>query len=122
MLDSTSDTVTLLSVAIVDKAKQSAAFDILFFNALPTVASVDNGALSITDAEMASKYIGRVHILATDYVNTASNSDASVYGIGLLMQGAETNTLKLYAVCQAIGTPTYTSTSDLTIRLGVLQD
>jgi hypothetical protein len=72
-----SEAARLESVAVLDKVKQKAAFDILFFNAEPVVASADNAAMDITDAEMAAKYIGRVSIAGTDYADLANNSDAT---------------------------------------------
>ena len=119
-LDTSSDTGAVLSVQVVDKAKQNSAFDIIFFNSLPTVTSADNDALSISDSEMADKYIGRVSVPAANYVNSAACSDATVLGIGLGVQGLLTQ--HLYAVCQVLGTPTYTSTSDLVIKVSIVQD
>lgn len=113
-------TVELSSITVLDKAKQKAAIDVLFFSELPTVASADNAALSITDAEMA-KYIGRVAIPAAGYEDTGDNSDTTVRNIGLLMQAAAGST-SLYAILQSQGTPTYTSTSDLTLKFSLVQD
>lgn len=41
----------LAEITIIDQAKQSAAIDILFFDKSPTVASADNAAIDISDAE-----------------------------------------------------------------------
>lgn len=111
----------VLSLVVIDKAKQSSALDVLFFNASPTLTSTDNTALSISDAEMEAKFIGRVSIAATDYTATAVNSDATVKAVGLLSQGTPAST-SLFAVVQSQGTPTYTSASDLVIKVGILQD
>lgn len=113
-------TVELSSITVLDKAKQKSAIDVLFFSELPTVASADNAALSITDAEMA-KYIGRVAIPAAGYEDTADSSDTTVRNIGLVMQAAAGST-SLYAIVQCQGTPTYTSTSDLTLKFSLVQD
>lgn len=123
MCDSSgSDTLTIQDVIVLDKAKQKAAFDILFFNDSPTLASADNAALSITDAEMAAKFIGRVSVAAADYKDTASNSDMTRTNIGLLVKGAGAGRRSLWCVLQSQGTPTYTSASDLVIRIGAFQD
>ena len=119
-LDSSSDTATVISVVVVDKAQQKAALDILFFNAQPTLLSSDNGALSISDSEMSGKFIGRVLIDASLYRDTQTSSDATVAPVGLMVQGYRSETL--YAVVQSQGTPTYTSTSDLTFRVAIAQD
>lgn len=125
-LDESSDTGTVLSVQVVDKAKQKPSFDILFFNSLPSVVSVDNAALDVTDAEMDDKYIGRVSVLSTDFKDILASSDATVLGVGLLVQGLRQPhapaTKNLYALIQCQGTPTYGTTTDLTLRIGILQD
>lgn len=99
----------LVNVSIIDKAKQSAAITIFFFNASPTVASSDNAALDITDAEMASKYIGHVEIGSGDYASIAASSVACKECY-LMLASASAN---VYAVAMTTGTPTYGSTSDL---------
>lgn len=120
-VDATADTATLISVQVVDKAKQSAPFDILFFNASPTLASTDNAALSVSDTEMVQKFIGRVSVDSADYSDTAQSSDATVLGVGLYLQAAAGSS-DLYAVLQCRGTPTYGAAADLVVKLGILQD
>lgn len=120
-MDMDKDTGNIMSITVIDKAKQNAAFDILFFSDLPTVASSDNAPLDISDAEMASKCLGIVKVLSTDYVDLAANSVNSKYVVGLFLRSvAGSNTL--YCVCRAAGTPTYVSTSDLVIKIGIVQD
>lgn len=110
----------LLSVVALDQAKQKAAFDIYFFNASPTVASADNAALDITDAEMTAKCIGRISIATGDYgTDLSANSEATKQGIDLLLQGAS-DSKDLYVLLRSAGSPTYAASS-LSIRLGVLQ-
>jgi len=114
---------TLLSVAVHDKASQSAELVIFFFNALPTVASSDNSALTITDAEMAAKCLGSVTVPASAYATVASSSMAvlKLPDCALAMLSNEDNG-PLYAVMKTTGTPTYASTSDLTLRFLFGQD
>lgn len=113
----------LKSIAILDTAKQKVAFDIFFFNSQPTVASADNAAIDISDAEMA-KCIGHVSIATTDYcTDLAANSFATKSDINLVLKGAAPTTgavKHLYAVLVSRGAPTYTA-SALTIQLGVEQ-
>lgn len=108
---------TLLSLAVHDKDTQNADLVIFFFNALPTVASVDNGALTISDAEMASKCIGTARVTAAQYDTVASSSIASVPmpSAALAMLSKE-HAGPLYAVMKTTGTPTFTSTTALTVR------
>jgi hypothetical protein len=119
--DADGDTATLLSVQIVDKAAQAAALDILFFNAEPTLTSTDGTALNISDAEMTSKFMGRVSVAATDYTTVTSCSEATVLGLGLLLQAAA-GTNKLYYLLRSRGAPTYGATDALVVKLGLLQD
>lgn len=104
----------LAQLTITDKGGQSAALSILLFDQLPTVASSDNAALDITDAEIAAKAIGNITIASTDYVSTASNSVAcKTFSLPIASQ---TNGGNLYAVVKTTGTPTYASTTDLTFK------
>src|SRR5688500_7837809 len=64
----------LKTVSIVDKAKQKAEMIILFFKELPTVASSNNAALDISDAEMAAKFIAKVTVAAADYTDISASS------------------------------------------------
>jgi hypothetical protein len=99
----------LVNVTVIDKAKQSQPLTIFFFNANPTVASADNAALDITDAEMAAKYIGHVVVGTGDYAAISASSVACA-SCTLLLSAAASS---VYAVAMTTGTPTYGSTSDL---------
>jgi hypothetical protein len=125
-LDDSSGTATIQSVTIVDKAAQSSILQILFFNDLPTVASADNAALNITDAEMAAKCIGHVSVVAADYFALSASSVACVRNINLLVTSVKSSTnttgKSIWGVIRSGGTPTYTSTSDLVISVGLKQD
>lgn len=113
---------TLTSLVILDKSSQNAAFSIFFFNALPTVASVDNGAMTITDAEMA-KCIGVVRVAAGDYDTVASSSIATLRAPSAsLALMSQTDNGPLWAVVKTTSTPTYTSTTDLVFRFLFSQD
>ncbi len=122
---------TLASLCIVDAAIQSQAMDLLFFNSLPTVASADNAAISITDAEMQAKCIGSVHIATTDYtiVLAGGNSVVSLKNIGLLLRtqklssvgGAQNLPTSIYVVPVIRGAATYAAGS-LTFSYGIYED
>ena len=66
----------LKSVTVMDESGTKPELDLLFFQEAPTVTSVDNGAVSVSDAEM-DKCLGVVTILASDYMDLASNAVAS---------------------------------------------
>lgn len=125
LLDNPGDTIALQTISVLDKAKQKSAIDILFFDVLPVVASSDNAPLDISDAEMAAKYIGKVSILDTSFSDLANNSVGLINNIGLLIQGAGNSAslnFSIWCVLQCRGTPTYTSTSDLVLKIGAFQD
>lgn len=113
--------VILQSVFILDKAKQSVPFDILFFDRLPTVASADNAAIDISDTEM-EKCIGSVTI-DSDYVALASNSVTTLRPpVSLLLkQSASATDNNLYAVVIIRASGTFAA-SDVTFKYGFFQD
>jgi len=92
-------TAFLESIVIIDKDKQNKGFTILFFNAAPTIASSDNGALDITDAEMASKFIGQVSFATADFksINASSIASAKNVGLNLFAQSSGTVTALMMA-------------------------
>lgn len=127
-LDDSSGTGGILSLSLVDKSKQKSALDILLFSGKPVVASADNAALDISDAEMAQKFIGKVHVSVSDYTDLANCSIACLTQVALLV-----NTVKdanngnpsgrdIWCILMCRGTPTYVSTSDLVLKVGVIQD
>ena len=107
--------VGLLQVSLLDKQKQNSPIDILFFRTTVAIASSDNAALNITDALLATNYVGHVSILSTDYVDLSANSVAcKVFsGEGLRL---EMDSNDLYCILRCGGAPTYAA-SDLVIKL-----
>ena len=108
----------LQSITVFDKANQSAAIDFLFFNASGTVPS-NNNAFTWNSADYV-KFLGRARVAAADYITLNGRAIASVYPIGLVLQGNATHALYVVAVAQ--GTPTYATTSDLIFSFGLLRD
>ncbi len=122
MFDTSGDTAAIQSVSVVDKSKQKSAIDILFFNDVPIVTSVDNAPLDISDSEMAAKFVGKVSLLAANYSDLLNNSIANINNIGILCQSKGGTITALYCILQCQGTPTYSSASDLVLNIGVFQD
>lgn len=114
---------TLVSLVVTDRAKQSVALSCFFFDELPTVTSVDNGSIDISDAEMADKCIGVVSLSAASYVNVSLNSvvTAGSGGTGLYLKSKDADG-KIYVVVKTTGTPTYASTTDLLFKYSFIQD
>lgn len=123
-MDDASGTGTVVSLVILDKAAQGSALTLLLFNDSPTVASADNAALDISDAEMA-KCIGAIPIATGDYVTTASNSIATVRGINLLIGSTKSATnltgKSIFGLLKSGGSPTYAASS-LIVNLCIKQD
>jgi len=111
----------IVSVSILDSSKQDAAIDIWFFNASPTVTSVDNGAFAMTAANMAAQCIGVVQCgLSGTYSNAAAVSVCSTCNLNLPVQVASGS--NLYAIAVARGTPTYATTTALQFKFGIFLD
>lgn len=112
----------LQSVMVTDKANQKAPLTIILFDSDPSAGTyTDNGQVNLsTDI---SKVIRRINVTAGDY-ETIDNSGtdyaiAEIAPISKLVKAASGTSL--YAVILTTGAPTYTSTSDLTVRFGFLQ-
>jgi hypothetical protein len=113
--DETSGIVVLKSLIITDQAAQTAGIDVLFFDSAPTIASADNAALNITDAEMTARFIGRVVVATGDFTALSANSVAVKANIELMMRPL-LGTRDLYCLLQSRGTPTYGATTALTVK------
>jgi len=112
----------LQSIQITDKSKNSSALTIFFFDESPTVASSDNAALDISDAEMDDKCLGFVNIETSDWSTINSgNSICSKDNIGKVLKTGASST-SLYAVVAIRSASTYASTSDLRFKYGFLAD
>lgn len=98
----------LSKVVIVDVDKQSAATDILFFDASPTVTSVQNGAFDVSDSEMRDKFIGAVSVAAADYATLNANSAATKSTMSIPIKCAA-GTTSIYGHLVTRGSPTYAS-------------
>ena len=103
------------------QAQQDAALVIYFFDENPTVASSDNAAIDISDAELEDKCIGQMTIAAADYDDLANASVATVPASsnGIVFRSQEAGG-EIYAVVKTSGTPTYAATDDLTFKYSVI--
>jgi hypothetical protein len=111
---------SLKSVTITDLSNQKPTLEILIFNSDPTGTTfTDNGALTLASADLA-KVIARVTVAAGDWVTVGTRGVASLALDRVLVASGATNTT-LYACLMATGTPTFTGTSDITLRLGIEQ-
>jgi len=118
----------LQSAFLVDKAKQKVAMTVWLFQDAPTLASADADSFDLTDAQAAANLIGTFKFAASDYQDSSSNSLATVVNLGLMLHNASTTNLPsgaskrdIWAVLMTTGTPTYVSTSDLVLGLGIIR-
>lgn len=113
---------TIRSITVLDKDNTTGvAFDILFFQNSPTIASADNAAIDISDANLdLANYLGHVNIPAANYIATASNSIATVREVNLPFVAAE-GSVNIYYVLVSRGTVTHTA-SGLDIHFLIEQD
>lgn len=105
------------SLSVIDIDKEKKGFTVLFFNAEPTVASSDNAALDIVDAQMVAKFVGHVSIVTADYKDVSGSSFATK----LLAQPIAINSTNgsIYLICMADEAATYTASGDLRLAIGI---
>jgi hypothetical protein len=118
----TNGTAVLESVIVVDIDNQKQAIDLVFFDITPASSyGAANAAYALVDADSIN-ILGRISILAADYVSSSTtNAEATVKNIGLLLQAAaKSRDIYVVGVCRS-GTPTYTA-AGLKFRFGLLQD
>ena len=75
------------------------------------------------DVELVLPHVDAVFGIATvgDWRSLADNANGQALNLGIPFTLAASSTT-LYAVIVSRGTPTYASTADLTLRVGILQD
>jgi len=105
------DSVILRNVKILDLAKQSADFDLLFYSADPTVTSADNAAIDINDDDQIG-FQGYVSV-GSAYVALADNSVHCTSGLSLHMKPSQLDghVGKIWVVAVIRDTATYAATS-----------
>jgi len=114
-------TAKITSLTLLDKAKQNSALALLLFDSLPVVASSENAALNITDAIMSDQFIGVISIPSANYFSISASGIAVVDNIQKMVRAVAKAT-SIYGQLLCKGTPTYTSTTDLVLRLGFDQE
>ncbi len=108
--------ITLETVIAHDLGKVKDAFDVYFFSREVTLASVDNGAFSLTDANMTLGFAGRLSIAALDFVDTA-NSSYALKQPALMLAGTSGSDLWMALVCTDAGGCDWNAVGDLVFRL-----
>lgn len=106
------------TITLSDASKQSAVIQVTFFNADPTTATLtDNSAQTIPVAELV-KVIGTVSIEAANYSAYSASSCATIdcdLAVKLV-----TPSQTIYAALSTDGTPTYATTTALTLGVTLI--
>lgn len=108
----------LISITIIDKADQKAAFTLVFANALTDFGTL-NSAPDPDDTEAAT-VIGWVAIETTDYLDLGSAAVGCKRQIALELEAAPATKSLYVAAVNGTGTPTY-GASDLEFKFGFAQ-
>lgn len=106
------------NVTIIDKDKEAADLDVVFFDTDPTATTfTDQAAFDPADADL-------LNIICTVSVTTdvsfSDNGMSYANNVNCPFRTPGSNTI--YAAIVSRGSPTYTSSSDLLLRVGILQD
>lgn len=110
----------LQSISIIEADAQGAAYTIYFLKTSTTFGS-ENGAPSISDANIAAGYLGHVDVGTGDFKTLNGAKVANIRNIGLPIK-AVSGTDDLYiAIVNGTGTPTYAG-GTIDLLLGIQQD
>lgn len=102
------------TITVLDYAKQTPAFTLVFFSAEPSNTTfTDNAALDIHDSDMPY-YIGHVSIEAADYASFSDNAAATKTDVGIGYVALSDN---LWVVLVADGAATFAAATDLVINI-----
>ena len=111
----------LQSLFMMDRSgTQKPALEILIFNADPTASTLTDQAAVSIHADDVGKVIRRISIAAGDWILVAGNYMADLNLTKIVKSGAAGK--NLYAAIVATGTPTFTATSNLIARFGIMRD
>jgi hypothetical protein len=104
-------------ITFIDLDEEGPEFDVVFFGADFT-ATADNAAFDITAGEEAN-LIGTVNIASADFKDLGGLKVATKAGVNLPYQLASSTGSRIYAQLVTRGTPTYTATTDVTVKIAV---
>lgn len=113
----TGGTAVIEGLIVKDLGQQMAELDLVLFDQDFT-STTDNDPFDPSDADLAN-CIGVLTIVAADYADFTDNSVGTVQNLKLPITVAATS---IYGQLVSRGTPTYTSTSDLQVKLIIRHD
>lgn len=107
----------LQSVRVTSKSTQTAEFDVTFFSSIPSTTFTDKTAPAIAAADVA--LVQPAIKLTNNYSGLGTHT---VYGADNINRGVKQVGSSAYAVITVVGTPTFTSTSDVQLCASWRQD
>lgn len=107
----------LIGVTLLDKEKAEHDLQILFFDSAVTVASADNAAVDVADAQMAAGYLGTVAFATADYTTVVAGSKTARKATEMFLVPNGTRNLYYLLVCKDSGGCDYGALGDLVVRL-----
>ena len=110
-------TGTIQAFILIDDGLQSDATELHLFDRAFT-PTADNAAFAPSDADLLN-HLGYVELATGDYTDFATNSVGFVKNqkLPFVLNGTS-----LFGQLVTRGTPTYTATDDLTVKLVIIQD
>ena len=115
----------VVGATLADASKQNADIDLVLFSADPTSTTFTNDAAFAVHANDLSKIVAVVKFRASpDYVSFSANSVAVVDTVAKRFRstGSSSPFDAIFGALVSRGTPTYTSTSALTVGITIWQD
>lgn len=108
----------LRSINLLDKSDSGAKITLVFFKITHSLGTI-NSAPSVSDAD-AADILGYVVIDTTDYLDVGGAKFATKTNVGLMLE-SNTGSRDIFVAGIVTGTPTYASTSDIVLKLGIEQ-
>ena len=116
----------LASCLVVDRSNSKPALTILLYSKNPSNGTYTDNSAFVFDSTDAVNLVRTVTVASTDWVTLGAYAVADVGAIGKVVYNGESqaaSVLKnLYAVAVTTGTPTFNAATNLTFKVGVLQD
>lgn len=108
----------LESISVKSKTTQTASFALAIFDSNPSNSTwTDKTAPAINAADLP--FLVGIYSLSVSPISLGTGSVYNLNGIGQALNAGATT---LYGILIVTGTPTFGSTSDITVTLGLLQD
>ena len=108
----------ITDVVVIDKSAQEAPLELVLFDRAFT-PTADGSLFAPSNADLAHS-IGVIPILPQDYTRFSANSMAWIRNVNKAFTAV--GTANIYGQLVTRGTPTFSSVSDITIRLTVVKD